>query len=233
MRSPYATAPSFSLFKRSQPQRMQVKAKRVLYCTGNTGKFGEGSQSIAAVWPELEVVQRKPSVVEVQGSAHDIARAKVASARAELARHEHLDKHDVVLAEDVSLELDSLGGFPGPYVKPMLEAISDSGLASLAQRLDSQHCTARCTVGVAPVSPGVSANDNNSSDVLVFSGSLRGQIIDECRGSVKHGNASWNACFVPDGMEKTFGELSWSKQSVISHRFKALKQVCDHLLPPR
>ena len=35
---------------------------------------------------------------------------------------------DYVVTEDVGLALRCLNGFPGPYCKPMLEAIGDHGL---------------------------------------------------------------------------------------------------------
>ena len=54
----------------------------------------------------------------------------------------------LALVEDVSLGIDALNGFPGPYCKPMLEAIAPEGLWDLMSRYDDRRATVTCTLGV-------------------------------------------------------------------------------------
>lgn len=91
---------------------------RILYCTGNEGKFGEGKQALERLSKaKLRVEQRDPSVTEVQGSAREVACAKATSAMRELRRSGELYSNDVVLTEDVGVELGCLNGFPGCFIK--------------------------------------------------------------------------------------------------------------------
>jgi XTP/dITP diphosphohydrolase len=55
-----------------------------------------------------------------------------------------------------------------------------------------------------------------------FSDICRGSLIPESRGENGFG---YDPAFIPDGYDKTFGELDWTVKSRISHRAKALQQL--------
>ena len=113
-------------------------------------------------------MQMDPDPTEIQGSADEIARSKVVQAWEEIrervatpfgsedradaerppddALAKHPERYDFVVTEDVGLGMRCLNGFPGPYCKPMLEAIGPEGLWNLASRYDDTHTVVTCTV---------------------------------------------------------------------------------------
>jgi non-canonical purine NTP pyrophosphatase (RdgB/HAM1 family) len=109
-----------------------------------------------------------------------------------------------IAVEDVSLELDDLGGFPGPYVKWLLQMAGGEGLGRISSSLRSDLATARCLVAVW-----------NGSRVLTTDGAVRGRVLSEPRGRRVFG---WDAWFLPDHSERTYGEMSLDEKLACSHR---------------
>ena len=62
------------------------------------------------------------------------------------------DDVDWVITEDVGLSLRCLHGFPGPYCKPMLEAIGDVGLWEMMSRYEDRHALVTCTLEIGRAS---------------------------------------------------------------------------------
>jgi inosine triphosphate pyrophosphatase len=207
---------------------MELPTLRVAYATGNAGKFAEAkhvfnrSENVARATVILQ--QFDVDTVEIQGSKVDISKHKLKEAAASLIERGELCEgdcdFDYLLVEDVSLDLDALNGFPGPYCKPMLEAIGPDGLWGVMSRYKDRNATVTCTVGAMSLKPGKFTETN------VFAGSIRGTMVPP-RGDVKHGKASWNSVFQPDGFAKTFGELQFVEQAEISHRRIALEKFLE------
>jgi non-canonical purine NTP pyrophosphatase (RdgB/HAM1 family) len=109
-----------------------------------------------------------------------------------------------IAVEDVSLELDDLGGFPGPYVRWLLEMAGGEGLGRISASLRSNLATARCLVAVW-----------NGSRVMSAEGTVRGRVLSEPRGRRDFG---WDAWFLPDHSERTYGEMSFDEKLACSHR---------------
>jgi XTP/dITP diphosphohydrolase len=61
---------------------------------------------------------------------------------------------------------------------------------------------------------------------IFFEGICEGKIINEERGEKGFG---YDALFLPDGFEKTFGELDIEVKNRISHRAKAFEKFKDYL----
>ncbi|MCM2313527.1 MAG: non-canonical purine NTP pyrophosphatase [Thermoanaerobaculia bacterium] len=119
------------------------------------------------------------------------------------------------LVEDVSLGFDALGGFPGPYVKWLLEAAGGAGLASIARALESRRASARCALALW-----------DGRVTSLFVGETAGEILTEPRGSAGFG---WDAWFLPLGSEKTYAEMSGPEKDEISHRGRALGLLTRYL----
>lgn len=120
-----------------------------------------------------------------------------------------------VVVEDVGLGLDAAGGFPGPYVKWLLELAGGEALGAFARGLGANQATATCVVGLAI--------DGRRE---IFEGSVRGTIADEPRGNSGFG---WDPWFVPEGSDRTFGEMSSEEKDRVSHRARAWKKLADYL----
>lgn len=197
---------------------------RVLYGTGNAGKYAEASH----VFKRADNVARADVVLtqvdfdttEIQGNHEEISVRKCTEmASASAAMHAG---QDFLLVEDVSLELEALNSFPGPYCKAMLEAIGPSGLWDLMSRYDNRRARVTCTVGAMDLV----GRHWGEREVQIFSGSIHGVIVAP-KGDVQHGKASWNSVFLPDGYDKTFGELQFHEQAEMSHRRIALERFLD------
>lgn len=141
---------------------------------------------------------------EIQGGTlEEIARAKLEAAR--------LKVPTPLAVEDVSLELDAFGGFPGPYIKWLIAAAGGEGLAAMISGISSSKATARCIVAAAV-----------EDDVVIADGSVDGEIVLQPRGSREFG---WDAWFLPEGSSLTYGEMSPEEKRGISHRSIAWRRM--------
>jgi len=200
---------------------------RVLYCTGNEGKWLEALATFRHLAGDAALLTRcDADPTELQAPADDIARAKVGEAHRLLQQPGQLlapgcaPAYDWLLAEDVSFCLDCLNGFPGPYVKDMLDALGEAGLSDLVQRYAPEQRGARAVCRVAAV-------DLRTGCTHLFTGELAGTCVLP-RGDVRHGKRSWNGLFQPCGYAQTFGEMGFEEQARMSHRHAALGAFWAH-----
>ena len=129
------------------------------------------------------------------------------------------DRHLLVVADDSGLEVDALGGAPGIFsARYAGETASDKEnidklLSELARRnapLDQRSARFRCVIALA-----------RESELLgKFEGVVEGLIVDLPRGSLGFG---YDPIFVPNGFDKTFGELPIELKNRISHRARAIR----------
>jgi XTP/dITP diphosphohydrolase len=128
-----------------------------------------------------------------------------------------------VLADDSGLEVDYLQGAPGVYsARYAGEGASDSqnriklldalqGVA-LAQRTARFRCVLVLLMG--------------SEDTLVAQGVCEGHIAEQVSGEQGFG---YDSLFVPQGYDKTFGQLDASIKHTVSHRGAALLKLRSEL----
>lgn len=106
--------------------------RSVQFVTGNEGKYRE---VLEVVGHELEVGRVALDLVEVQGSADEVARDKCARAAAQLG--------GPVLTEDTCLSFDAMQGkLPGPYIKWFLDAVGTEGLCKMLDAFPTRGATA-------------------------------------------------------------------------------------------
>ena len=123
-------------------------------------------------------------------------------------------------AEDTGLQVDALNGELGvKSARYAGEARSfenniDKLLLNLENKKDRTACfrTVICLI-------------INGSQIL-FEGICKGTIIADRRGNNGFG---YDPVFVPDGAEKTFGEMTLSEKNNFSHRKKAMEKLIEHL----
>ena len=186
---------------------------RALYVTGNAGKCAEAEHVVRQLCPPGNAVRLERVSVdlpELQGSAVEVAIAKTREAHRQLMAANRLGGTSFIITDDSGLGLSCLNNFPGVYIKAMLQSIGDVGIGKLVERYTDKTATATCTLGVLAVGEG--------NDVQTFTGELKGSIIPQPRGDVKHGSVSWNTVFVPAGETRTFGEIPMQEHATMSHR---------------
>lgn len=132
----------------------------------------------------------------------------------------------LTLADDSGLEVDALGGEPGPRSHRYAgEHASDpERIAYLLARLESapekdRTACFRCVIAIAaPAGP-----------VMLFSGECHGVIIAEPRG--EHGFGYDPVFYLPE-LGKTMAELTLEEKNLVSHRARAAEKVRQILSKP-
>jgi XTP/dITP diphosphohydrolase len=128
----------------------------------------------------------------------------------------------IVLADDSGISVDVLGGEPGIYSARYAgeNATDKDNLHKLINELKKRNVKkspAFYTAAIALATP---------YGVYTVHGFMRGYVIDEARGDKGFG---YDPMFIPEGYDKTLGELDEDVKKAISHRTKALTQ-CKRIL---
>jgi XTP/dITP diphosphohydrolase len=142
----------------------------------------------------------------------------------EKARHYHALTGLAALADDSGLEVQHLDGKPGVRSARFAGPTSsyeekNEALLSLLESVPEENRRARFVCVVVYVDP--------RGDSYVFRDECTGIIAQSARGGYGFG---YDPVFVPEGFDRTFGELGEEVKSRISHRAKALRKARDFLL---
>jgi len=116
-----------------------------------------------------------------------------------------------VVVEETGLSLAAFGGFPGPLVKWMLEAVGSAGIARAAHALGDPRATAACALIYRA-----------GETTLVAEGETRGALVLEPRGE---GGFGWDPVFVPEGCRETYAELGSEVKDRLGHRGLAWREL--------
>ena len=138
---------------------------------------------------------------------------------------------EITIADDSGIESDYLDGAPGIYSARFAamdseddpEADSDDRennrkLMRLLEGLPFEDRTGRFVSVITMVFP--------NGDVITARGTVEGHILSEERGT---GGFGYDPMFIPEGYDKTFGELPAELKNRISHRANALAALRDKL----
>jgi len=191
---------------------------KLLLATNNKGKMREYKQLLQELPFEMVSLAEQgitTEVHEVGGSLEENARLKATG----IARESQL----VVLADDSGLEVDALGGKPGP-----LSARYAGAGASDKDRIDyllaklkgvpweKRSARFRCVIAIA----------TPDGKVELCSGECRGVITFEPRGEEGFG---YDPIFYFPELDKTMAELPLTIKNQVSHRGQAARQACQVL----
>ena len=123
-----------------------------------------------------------------------------------------------LLLEDSGLYIEALRGFPGAFSRHVYETI---GLRGILKLLDSvKNRKAYFKTAVACICPSGPYEDQ----VIIKEGIVRGNIAEEVRGGQGFG---FDPIFIPEGHNKTFGEMSDEEKNDISHRARAFRAIAE------
>ena len=171
--------------------------------TGNDAKHREAERILGR-----PLARERLDLPEIQApTTAEVALQKARAAFALLGRP--------VIIEDAGVELDAFGTFPGPFIK-FWETLG--GLASICRAVDGpamRGAAAVCVLGVC-----------TAEGSFVVEGRTRGTIAEHPRGANGFG---WDAIFVPEGAERTFGEMSPAEKDAVSHRRRAWEKLAQAL----
>lgn len=125
------------------------------------------------------------------------------------------------IADDSGLEVDALGGEPGIHSARYAGAGHDDAAnnALLLSRLEGVgDRSARFRTVIAMVRKG--------RQPMYFHGTVEGRILESPRGESGFG---YDPLFVPEGWDKTFAEASADEKNSVSHRGRAVRELCRYL----
>lgn len=124
-------------------------------------------------------------------------------------------------ADDSGLEVAALNGEPGVMSARYAgeKAGNEERIAKLLKNMEGKEDRRAkfvCVIAVA----------NNGEIIETFRGEVSGKITMEPKGANGFG---YDPVFMPDGYDKTFGELSPEIKNKISHRAKAAREAIDYI----
>ncbi|MCP5559364.1 MAG: non-canonical purine NTP pyrophosphatase [Verrucomicrobiaceae bacterium] len=188
---------------------------RLLFATSNVHKADEVRAMLGPDWEvlDLSAFPELPVPEETGETFAANAAIKALAASGELSGL-------YVLADDSGLEVDALGGQPGVRSA----RYSGEGATDASNRLLLVQNLAGLTAG-GPFSGRFRCAMALALDGKVVAesdGSVQGQLLTAERGG---GGFGYDALFIPDGFDQTFGELPAATKNELSHRARALKDM--------
>jgi non-canonical purine NTP pyrophosphatase (RdgB/HAM1 family) len=175
---------------------------RVVLVTGNPGKLAEAKRLYPAIG------SAPLDLPEIQSlDLDEVLRQKGRAAWRRLRRP--------LIVDETGLALSALGGFPGPLVKWMLEAIGAAGLAELAALRGDARAVAACALFYTDGEREITAR-----------GEVDGVLVLPPRGP--HG-FGWDPVFQPLGSISTYGEMPPAEKDRASHRGRAWRALATAL----
>ncbi len=192
-----------------------ARGSRLLVATGNRGKLAEFQALLSPFGVEILGLKDfglgEPEETERSFAGNALVKARAGAKGSGL----------VTLADDSGLEVAALGGAPGIYTADWAEGSGarDFGRAmtktwGMLQAVGPGPYRAAFCCTLAIVEPG--------GVELVVAGRCAGQIVWPMRGELGHG---YDPIFVPEGQDRTFGEIGEDEKNRISHRADAFRKL--------
>ena len=186
------------------------RAPAFVLVTGNRHKAEEARRIVGAVPPAADalITVEDVELPEIQSlDPRVVVRAKAEEAWRRVRRP--------LVVEETSLELEALGGFPGPLVKWMLLAVGPDGIARCAAGLGDARAVARCLVLYF-----------DGEREVIGEGVDPGRLVLPPRGD---GGFGWDVVFAPDGEDRTYAELGDREKDARGHRGRAWRDLLRQL----
>ena len=196
-----------------------MQQTELLVATNNAGKVRELSQLLSDAPLRLRLLSEFEGVAEAEETGTTFAENAVLKAL-------HYSAHAglLTLSDDSGLAVDALGGAPGVYSARYAGAHATYAerMAKLLGELETAGGADRrarfvCVIAVA---------DPAGGRVETFEGVCEGRIARAPRGTNGFG---YDPLFIPDGHDRTFGELPEEVKHSLSHRARALARAVRHL----
>lgn len=183
---------------------------KISFVTSSENKREELAQTLGT---DYEVIRIQADLPEIQSlDAREIIKEKLKAAKS-------LFPSQLIIVEDTSFEVDSMGGLPGPFIKFFEQQVDDQGIYEMARgRQPDGALTGRAKVIIGLL---------HGDEIEYFEGSIDGTIVEQS-------GEGWgfDRIFVPTGHQERMGALGLEVKTKISHRalaVHALKKYLDNL----
>ena len=196
---------------------------RLVFASNNAHKLAE----VRAMMPEgisvlsLSEIGFEDEIDETGTTLEENSRIKAETVAAFIGERVKVKGEgiDGVFADDTGLEIDALGGKPGVYTARWAGEPAANRQKALAELKDKTDRSAQFRTVITLIK--FSAISDQYSETQV-SGIVRGRIAEEEYGQ---GGFGYDPVFIPEGYDKTFGELPAEVKNSISHRARALQAL--------
>lgn len=189
--------------------------KKLVFATNNAHKLEEIR---AILGSKVEVLSLKDIRCDADiPETADTLEGNAALKAEYIYQHYGLD----CFADDTGLEVEALNGAPGVYSARYAGGEGHDSEANMKKLLaelkgianrNARFRTAICLI--------------ESGEKRLFEGIVNGSIIEEKRGDSGFG---YDPIFVPEGYIETFAEMGNEEKNKISHRARAVEQLCKYL----
>ena len=180
-----------------------MKKQKLFIVTGSPFKFKDLSAELGKFFDCEQKIFDKP---EIQGDPEEIIRHKLKTV------------YDIfkqpVLVDDVSVSMEALNGFPGPYMKDFWKHLTPE---EMGKKFAGTRISATCRLGLC----------RGEGDMVIAEGTFHGKIV-----APKHNNHKdrYFELFVQlDGTDKVMLEYKPEEILEFSHRGRAMKNLLDIL----
>lgn len=175
--------------------------RSITFITGNQHKVKEARGIFKNLGLTLEHADL--GYVEIQGNLEDVARYG--------AKHVARRLGKPVIVEDAGLFIKALNWFPGTYSSHVQDTVGNQGILKLMSDVEDRYAEFRSVVGYC----------TPKAEPEVFLGTVKGRI-----GYIEKGNYgfAYDPLFIPEGYDKSFGELETDVKNRFSHRRKSLEK---------
>ena len=158
------------------------------FVTSNPNKFRELSELL-----ELNLSHIDLDLQEIQTTdLHELVKFKIRKA------YEYAQAP--VIVEDTSLYFVAWNELPGPLIKFFLKNLGLSGIVRALDEFNNNSACAVCCLGFT----------KDGERIQLFEGKINGFIVNP-RGSQNFG---WDAIFLPEGHQQTFGQMSLKEKNL-------------------
>ncbi len=184
---------------------------RIVLATGNKGKIEEFKNLL----PEHEIVTYKELLGEIEIVEDKDTFKGNAIKKAKTIFNLLKDENTLVISDDSGITVPALNNEPGIYSARYAKenATDKENNAKLILKLNEKNLPktkAYYTACIAIVYKG---------EIYTVHGWMHGQVINKELGE---GGFGYDPMFIPNGYNKTLGELSYEVKKAFSHRTKAL-----------
>lgn len=195
------------------------KPTELLIATHNAGKVRELASLLADVPIKLKDLDGLHGITEIDETGSTFRE------NAELKASGYAMQSGVwSLADDSGLEVAALGGAPGVYSNRY--SGEGAGDAAKMEKVLNELAAVPDALRDARFVCAMSIADEAGKIVFTTEGFCPGTIATRPHGTNGFG---YDPIFIPDGFDKTFGELSSDIKQQISHRARAIKEIIRYL----
>jgi XTP/dITP diphosphohydrolase len=194
----------------------------LIFATHNEGKIKEMKKILAGTpW---EILSAEEAGVLEDPEETGITFAENAFLKAKFVAD---IKHEWTVADDSGLCVEALGGAPGVFsarwagAEATGEEKAEKVLRELAN-ISAINRNAYFESSLALIAP--------SGEHWIFTGQAHGKIATEKSEKFARPHLPYDAIFIPENFDKTFGEMTDEEKNALSHRGEAFRKLKEFLM---